>query len=73
MSARDKLIKDAQAAGFTMETSAGQTLITRRNKSGRITCGIVLWPDGTANRIDIPLEQTTCIRTFKQMRKILGI
>lgn len=44
----------------------------RTGKTGR-SCGIVIWDDSTANRIDCDLSVALTIRSAEVMREILGL
>lgn len=74
MSAKSRLLEDARDAGYDIEWHGVHVNIVKRTpKTRKITYGIKLCEDGTAFRIDVDLGVTTTIRTFKQMRDVLGI
>ena len=73
---RQRLIDDAIDAGYTVKEKNGRWQIFRGRQYKHklvVSTGIEMWPDGSANRIDIPLSQTVNIRTIKSMRRILGL
>ena len=64
------------AAGHRVEDEKGGTYYVVRTPQAdepRLLAGIVLWPDGTACRADVPLEVALNIRTIKAMREASGL
>ena len=69
-----KLIADAEAAGFTVKEKDGTTHIFKKHGGwGKPSVGITIYPDGAAVDMTVALDVQKVIRTFKTMRKVLGI
>jgi len=74
--AKDRLIRDAESAGYSVEksSSTGRILLVKRHGGhGRVTRGLVLYPDGTAVDATLDLTVAKGVRSYKAMRRILGL
>lgn len=72
--ALEKLLGDAKAAGYTVRVDgAGNIDIFKSTVTGRIVQGLVLYPDGTAFDATVDLSVTKGIRSYKEMRMVLGL
>jgi hypothetical protein len=70
------LLDDAWTAGYTVKTEPGGTLVYKRvkvNAHATRAVGIWLAEDGTAFRLGIDLSVASGVRSYKMMRRILGI
>ena len=72
---KQALIDDARAAGFIVQPGdSGVIKVFKMHpKTKHITTGLMLFPDGTAIRMDIDLTVSTAIRSVDVMRKVLGL
>lgn len=74
---REKLMADAEKAGFTVETgeTSGVVKIYKKHKGwgGKPSAGIELYPDNRAFDLTVPLDHQKVLRSFKVMRKVLGL
>lgn len=72
----DALLRDAQAAGYTVTTdSVGGTGITRvvkTNKTGRRREGVYIFEDGWTIDVTVDLSCAKCFRGLA-VRKVLGL
>lgn len=75
--AREMLLRDARAAGYVISAgSAGETVIVRTigvNGTTTRRRGIVIFDDGTAIRVDVDLSVAAGMRSYRDMRAVLGI
>jgi hypothetical protein len=74
-SARQSLIKDAKAAGYSIELQRDGAAIhiVKRIGRWRKPVGLVIYGDGTAFMLDVRSDVAKGIRSHKDMRSILGI
>jgi hypothetical protein len=72
---KQQLIDDAKAAGFTVVTSeSGVVRIRKTHKgNGRVLRGLDLYPDGTAIDATLDLSVAKGVRSYADMRAILGV
>jgi hypothetical protein len=69
-----RLTDDARAAGFTVATDpAGHTTIIKLLGKWKKQHGIIVYADGTAFVVDVPLSVAKGIRDYATMRLILDI
>jgi hypothetical protein len=68
---RQRLLDDAQKAGYSIEIQAHEIRITKqvRNKKK----GLVIYVDGTAFDITVDIRVAKGIRSYRDMRAVLGI
>lgn len=72
--AKQRLIADAQDAGYEVERDGAQVEVVRRHKrTGSILQGIVLYQDGTAIRCDVDISIATGMRSNAEMRDVLSL
>lgn len=67
--ARERLISDARLSGYDVIECNGVTTIRQRPGSVAIT----IWSDNTAVRADVRNDLQLAIRSFREMRRILGL
>lgn len=67
--ARERLIADARGEGYDVTECDGVTMIRQRPGSVAIT----IWPDGTGTRADVRNDLQKPIRSYREMRFILGL
>lgn len=67
------LIEDAKAAGYVVTQDETTTLITKRVGRWNQVYGIVLFGDETAILADVQLDVAKGMRSYRDMRKALGI
>lgn len=65
------LLNDAIAAGYTIERDGSEFLIVKRTK--RTASGLRLCEDGTAFDLSLRLDVAKGLRSYKSMRKVLGV
>lgn len=70
---RAKLIEDAEKAGYTVVIRAGTTRIYKTCGRWNESRGIDICEDGTALRIDVRADIAKGMRSYKDMREVLGI
>ena len=71
-----KIAFDAAAAGYAVEghrLGLHLDVFKRDGRSGRISIGVRIYPDGTAHRLDIPLNVCKVIRTARDIRTTLNL
>jgi hypothetical protein len=75
MSKRAALIADAKAAGYDVIADGTTLRIVRmdRRSKGRPLRGIVLYETGTAFDATVDLSVARGMRSYADMRKVLGI
>jgi hypothetical protein len=72
---KQSVITDAQANGFTVKYSDGCVKVYRqtRHKKPRLICGIIIYADATAYRLDVPHDRALTIRSAQGMREALSL
>jgi hypothetical protein len=72
---RQRLIDDARDAGFavTIGDDSSPTTILRTSKRGRTTKGLMIYPDGTAFDATVRLDVARGLRSYADMRAVLGL
>lgn len=73
MKPRAKLLEDARAAGYAIEDAHGSVCITKSIGRWSNRVGLLLFPDGTAYRVDIDLSVAKALRSYREMRQHLGL
>ena len=69
-----QLYTDAMRAGWLIETGTQATFLVKRNKrTGKIYAGLGIYPDGTAFDVTVRLDAARGMRSYKDMRAVLGI
>jgi hypothetical protein len=67
------LLEDAKAKGFTVETEGTKIRISKRVGRWSEIRGIELFDDGTAFDLSVDLSVTRGMRSYEDMRSVLGI
>ncbi len=72
---RRKLIQDAESAGFTVTLGdeISPMTILRISKLGRITQGLIIYPEGTAYDATVRLDVARGLRSYADMRAVLHL
>lgn len=68
-----KLIHDAEKAGYTTTTEVGCLNIYKLDGHGKISRGIVIYPDMTGYDATVPYAFQKTIRGYKNWRELLRI
>lgn len=72
--AKQTIVDDARAAGYTIEEEETAIYIYKREKRwNKIKKGLVIYQSGTAFRMDVDPSVATGIRSHQDMRDNLGI
>lgn len=73
-----QLFWDATSAGYDVDVDVSRgadriyVTISKKTRSGLVPI-LEIWPDWTANRLDVDPGVAKEIRTIKEMRRILGL
>ncbi len=72
---RERLIEDARAGGYTlrMPHSGCQIIAQLTPKRKTVRRGVVLFDDGSAIDLTVPLDIAKSLRNVSVIRKVLGL